>query len=176
MAGLFRKVNLRSTLVTGLIAGTAFSIPVYFYISDARYRDSWLLYLGSFLFFLVIWMHTLIDSRKRAHNESTVALIFASHMATLAGIVVACVLSFILLNWLIPGYLSSPTPGKTMTGEPSNVDIDKTNGLSFQVFLAATFINFSVGSFSSIILPFAAKRNQKHDRKDPAPLHQQGTK
>ena len=174
MAGLLRKVNIRSTLVAGGIAGILFCIPVFFYITYAEYRDAWLLYLGSFLFFLTIWIHTLSDSRRRSHNESTVALIFASHMATLTGIAVACIISFVLLSAMIPGYLTSGVPDKTLTGEPTSLVLDKTNGLSFQVFLAATFINFSVGSFSGIILPFAAKRNQKQDQKDPAPLHQHG--
>lgn len=174
MAGLLRKVNIRSTLISGGIAGIAFCIPVFFYIKYAVYRDAWLLYLGCFLFFSVIWIHTLTDSRRRSHNESTVALIFASHMATLTGIALACLLSFLLLTAMIPGYLTSSVPGKTLSGEPVNSILDKTNGLSIQVFLAATFINFSVGSFSGIILPFAAKRNQKKDQKDPAPLHQHG--
>ncbi|MET0465072.1 MAG: hypothetical protein ABW007_18045 [Chitinophagaceae bacterium] len=174
MANLLRKVNKKATLFAGVLAGLLFCIPVFFFISDAEYSDSWLVYLGCFLFFITIWTHTLTDSRKRAHNESTVALIFASHMATLLGIVVACIGSFLLLNAMVPGYLTSANPGKVLTGEPSTVNIDKTNGLSFQIFLAATFINFSVGSFSAIIVTFAAKRNQKKDQKDPAPLHQHG--
>ncbi|RYG24607.1 MAG: hypothetical protein EOO01_43265 [Chitinophagaceae bacterium] len=174
MAGFFRKVNIRSTLISGLIAGAVFSIPVFFYIKYPVYRFAWLLYLGSFMFFAVIWVHTLRESRKRAHNESTIALIFASHMATIAGIAVATVLSFIMLSTMIPGYLTSAVPDKTLTGEPSNSVMDKTDGLSLQVFLAAIFINFCVGSFSGIILPFAAKRNQKKDQRDPAPLHQHG--
>lgn len=176
MAGLFRKVNLLSTLVSGSVAGVSFCIPVFFYIKYAVYRDSWLLYLGSFLFFIVIWVHTLRESRKRSHSESTVALIFASHVATITGIAIACALSFLLLWTMVPGYLTRSVPGKLLTGEPTNTILDKTNGLSFQVFLAATFVNFSVGSFSSIIVPFAAKRNQKEDPKDPAPLHQHGTR
>lgn len=174
MANLFRKVNKKATLITGVIAGLLFCIPVLFFISDAAYRDSWLIYVGSFLFFITIWIHTLIDSRKRAHNESTVALIFASHMATLLGIVVACIGSFILLSIMVPGYLTSANPDHVLSGEPTNTIEDRTNGLSFQVFLAATFINFSVGSFSAIILSFAAKKNQKRDQRDPAPLHQHG--
>src|SRR5688572_30021065 len=118
MAGLLRKVNLWATLISGGIAGVAFSIPVFFYIIYAEYRASWLLYLGCFLFFLVIWVHTLTDSRRRSHNESTVALVFASHMATLTGIAVACLLSFLMLSTMIHGYLTSHVPDKVLTGEP----------------------------------------------------------
>lgn len=174
MANPFRKLDKRAALLAGLSAGIAFCIPVFFYIQFAQYRNSWLIYLGCFLFFAIMWMHTLAESKKRGNNESSVALIFAAHVATVAGILVAVCGSFALLSIMIPGYLTDANPSKTLTGEPTNVILDKTNGLSFQIFLAATFINFSVGSFSAIVLSFTAKRDQKKDNRDPAPLHQQG--
>lgn len=174
MNRLFRKVNWRSTITSACMAAILFSIPAGIYIYSATYRSSWLLYLGCFLFFAVIWVHTLRESRKKANNESTVALIFSSHVTTLCGIVLSCIICFLLLIILVPGYLAPGMAGKVMTGEPVNVVADKTGGMSFQLFMAATMINFSVGSFTSIILPFAVKQNQKRDNRDPAPLHQRG--
>lgn len=175
MRDLLNKVNIRATLITGVIAAFLFSIPVFIYLNEATYRSSWLLYSGSFLFLIVIWLHTFFDSQRRQHNESTVALVFNSHLATITGIIFSCLLCFLLLVIMVPGYLSPGMADKIQTGEPVNTIKDKTGGLSFEVFMAATFINFSVGSFTSIVLPFSLKRNQAKDAKEPTPLHQRGS-
>jgi len=173
---MLRKVNIFRTVISGLIAAALFSILVYVFISDNTYTNSWLLYFGSFLFLVVIWIHTIRENKKQSENESTVALVFISHMATIAGIIFSVVLSFLLLSLLVPGYLDQGNADQVMRQEPANVIKDKTDGLSFQVFFAATVINFAVGSFAGIILPFYSKRNQTKDPKDPSPLHNYGVK
>lgn len=172
---MFRKLNKRSTLISGAIAGILFCIPAFIYIRSANYEQSWMLYMGSFLFMIVIWVHTMLDSKKRDDNESTVALVFASHMATIVGIIISCLICFFLLSLFVPGYLSSSHP-KTLVEEPANIIHDKTDGLSFSVFMAATVINFSVGSFTGIVLPFYLKKNQTRDPRVPTPLHNRGNK
>lgn len=173
---MFKKLNIKSTLISGTIAGLLFSIPVYIYIQFASFRESWLLYTGSFLFVIVIWIHTIRDNKQRAQNESTVSLIFNSLMATLAGIIFSCLTCFILLVVLIPGYLDNGTPAKVMTFEPVNIIKDKTDGLSFLVFMAATVVNFCVGLFAGMVLPFYTKQNQTRDTREPVPLHEHGMK
>lgn len=173
---MLQKINIRATIISAILAAIVFCVPASIYINRASYRDTWLLYLGSFLFFVVIWVHTMIDSSRRKHNESTVAMVFASHVVTIAGIILSCLACFILLLLMVPGYLQPGTPEKILTGEPANSLIDKTDGLSFDIFFAATFINFSVGSFTGIVLPFALKRNQARDKRKPTPFHQQGAK
>lgn len=173
---MFRKIDVRSTAIAATIAAVLFSLMACVYILNANYTMSWLLYIGNVLFGIVMWIHTLRDNKKRGENESTVALVFSSHVATIAGIILSCVLCFLLLVILVPGYLGGGMADKTLTNEPVNIVKDKTDGLSFEIFLAATIINFSAGSFTGIILPFYSKRNQTRDQRDPAPLHQKGTK
>jgi hypothetical protein len=173
---MLKKLNIKLTLISGAIAAILFIIPVYIYIRRADYQQSWLLYLGSIMFMIAMWVHTIRDSKQRGNNESTVALVFASHMATIAGIIFSCLLSFLLLLVFIPGYVQPGDTGKTLVEEPANTIHDKTDGLSFNIFMAATVINFSVGSFTGIILPFYLKRNQTRDNKAPTPLHQRGDK
>jgi NAD/NADP transhydrogenase beta subunit len=172
---MFKKINWRTTIRTAVFAALLFCIPVFVYIQYGNYTGSWLLYLGSFLFMAVLWMHTLAENKRRRANESTIALVFASHVTTVLGILISCAISFILLVILVPGYLGPGVAEKTLTGEPPQLVVDKTDGLSFEVFMAAIVMNFSVGSFTSIILPFYAKQNQTRDRRRPTPLHQQGT-
>ena len=97
-------------------------------------------------------------------------------MATLAGIIFSCLTCFILLVVLIPGYLDNGTPAKVMTFEPVNIIKDKTDGLSFLVFMAATVVNFCVGLFAGMVLPFYTKQNQTRDTREPVPLHEHGMK
>lgn len=163
MKDLLAKVNRRSTLTAAAIAAVLFNIPVFIYIKEATYRSSWLLYVGSFLFLIVVWIHTFLTSRSRHHNETTVALSFNAHLTTLTGILFSCIIAFILLAIFVPGYLSPGMADKIQTGEPVNTIHDKTDGLSFEIFIAATIINFSVGSFTGIVLPFALKRKQKEN-------------
>ncbi|HEX6192226.1 MAG TPA: hypothetical protein VFZ42_07675 [Chitinophagaceae bacterium] len=171
---MFKKVDIKATLIFGSLAAVVFCIPIFFFIQLAEYRGAWLLYLGSFFFMAVVSYHIFRDSKKRGDNESTVALVFNSHMVTIAGIIVACILCFIILSLAVPGYLGKGMADKVLTGEPANSLKDKTDGLSLDVFMAATIINFSVGSFVSIIFPFYIKRNQTRDRREPKPLHQKG--
>ena len=173
---MFRKINLRSTLTAAIIAAISFCIPVYFYIQYASYRGSWLLYLGSFLFLAVMFTNNLIENKKRGENESTVALMFISFVTTVTAIILCCLICFLLLVIFVPGYLSSGAADKVLTDVPVNTISDKTGGMSFDIFMTATIVNFSVGSFAGIILPFYSKRNQTRDTRDPAPLHQRGTR
>ena len=170
---MLKKINLRSTLISGLIAAILFCIPVFFHIRSANYKNSWLLYFGSFLFMIVIWIHTMQDSKKDGIMKVQ-WLVFASHMATLAGIIISCGICLLMLIILVPGYLDQGTAGKVLIQAPANTVYDKTHGLSLQIFLSATLINFSVGSFCGIVLPFYLKRNQTRDLKEPTPLHQHG--
>jgi hypothetical protein len=92
------------------------------------------------------------------------AMLASGHIATLMGVIIACLLAFILQVIMVPGYLSSGTTDKVLTGEPANMVYDKTRGMSFMVFVTATIGNFSAGSFVSIIFPFALKADQTRER------------
>jgi hypothetical protein len=171
---MFKQLDIKSTLTAGIIAAMLFCIPVYLYIMYANYEESWLLYLGSFLFMVVMWIHTIRESKKRNDNESTVALAFSAHAAAVAGILFSCILSFLLLAIFVHGYLHSGNTAKVLAESPVNTIHDKTGGLSFNIFMTATIVNFSVGSFTGIVLPFYLKKNQTKDPKKPTPLHQHG--
>jgi len=169
---MFRKVDWVHSLTFGGIAGLLFCIPAFIYIQRASYNDSWLLYLGSMFFFLMIVADILIFNRKRGANESTAAMVFESHVTTLIGVFAALLGCLILLMIMVPGFFQPGMADKQLTDAPANTIRDKTEGLNFKVFALAILANFSFGSFASIIFPFTAKRNQTKDNQDPAPLEQ----
>lgn len=171
---MFRELDWTYNLRHGVIAGLLFSACVLLYILDTRYAASWLLYVGSFMFFVMIVVDLLAFNRRRGKNANTVKMVFSSHVTTIIGILVACVVSFLLLSLLIPGYLDSGPAGRVSPDTPINAIHDKTRGLSFRVFIGATIINFSFGSFAGIIYPFTIKRNQTKESGEPYPLHNKG--
>lgn len=67
---------------------------------------------------------------------------------------------------MVPGWLPGGSPEKVLTGEPVNTIHDKTEGLSIDVFVAATLINFAVGCFAGLLFVFTTKRNQTLDGPD----------
>ena len=169
---MFRKVDWPHSLTIGGIAGLLFCIPTFFFIYRASYNDSWLLYLGSMLFFAMIVMGVLVFSKKRGGNESTVSMVFESHMTTLVGVFTALIISLVMLMVMVPGFFHAGMAGKQLTDSPANTIHDKTNGLDFKVIVLSILGNFCFGSFASIVFPFSAKRNQTKDGRDPAPLQQ----
>jgi hypothetical protein len=173
---MFRKVNFSSTVIVAAIAAVLFCVPVFFYVRSSSYTSSWLLFMGSFLFFIVMFVNTLHENKTRGEDESTVALVFISLVTTIVGVIFSCLLCFLLMIIMVPGYLNSGMAEKVMANGPANIIHDKTDGLSFEIFMAATAINFSVGSFCGVVLSFYSKRNQTRDNRDPAPLHQTGAK
>jgi cytochrome bd-type quinol oxidase subunit 1 len=117
-------------------------------------------------------VYTLRENKRRGENESTTAMVFACHVTTIVAIVIICVICFFLLSIMIPGYLSAGDAEKHLMQKPDNIITDKTGGLSFNVWMSATIVNFAVGSFTGIILPFSSKQNQTRDDRDPTPFHQ----
>jgi hypothetical protein len=170
-----RKLNLKLAFQFAVIEAIVFCIPVYFYIHDATYAHTWLLFLGSFFFLVVTIIHTLRDSRRRGGYERTFTLAFDSHMITILGIIFSCILSVILLAVLVPGYFNHSAADITMTGEPPQNQSRGTNGPGLKIFMTAVIANFSVGSFVGIVLPFYTTRKRRGDSGEQFPLKQKGT-
>ena len=91
-------------------------------------------------------------------------MLAAGHIATITGVVISVVLSFLLILIFVPGFLDQPVPDKVLRSEPSNVIKDKTEGLAFMIFMTATVGNFSAGSFVTIIFPFSLKKDQTKEK------------
>jgi lysylphosphatidylglycerol synthetase-like protein (DUF2156 family) len=168
---MFKKINIVRCLLFGTIAAIVFAIPQFFYIRSSTYSESWLLYLGSFFFFIAIVLYTVLFNKAKEGNANTVTMVFASHVTTVIGVIVSCILTFILLSVMIPGYLHAGPAAVASPDTPINEIHDKTNGLSFRAFIGATIINFAFGSFASIIFPFSIKRNQTKESGEPFPLN-----
>jgi hypothetical protein len=155
---------IKPYLFYGLLGAVVYCIPVVVFLSDPEFRHAWLLYLGNLLFIFAIVAFLFQFNKKRSENAGTLAMLAAGHIATVAGVVISCLLAFLLLVFMVPGYLEPGTTEKVLTGQPANTVYDKTRGLSFMVFATAIIGNVSAGSFVSIIFPFAMKADQTRER------------
>lgn len=168
---MFKKIDWISTVKWATAAAVLFCIPALIYILHADYTLSWILFLGSGIFLFVNAFHNVWESIGRGGDESTVALVFAAHVTVIIGIIISCIICFLLLVAFVPGYLSAGPATKLLVNEPATTLMDKTNGLSFNLFIAATVLNFAGGSIAGITVPFYSKRNQTKDNKEPVPLN-----
>lgn len=167
---MFRKIDWRYSIVSAVIAATLFCICAFIYITKADYSVSWILFLGSVLYFFTVATVTVMDNFKRGGNESTVAMVFASHVITILGILISAIVCLIMLTVIDPGTMGFGAPEKVMTGNPPSSIQGRTGGLVFRIMFAAVVLNFFGGSIAGVTIPFYSKRNQTKDDKAPTPL------
>ena len=116
---------------------------------------------------IVIAASLFAFNRKKGDDAGTVPMLAAGHIATLTGIIIACLLCFILLLIYVPGFIETGTPSKILKDEPANIIRGKTNGMVFMIFMSATMGNFVGGFAASIIFSFTLKRNQTGEEVQP---------
>lgn len=158
---MFKKPLFKIYFIFGLIAAIAYCIPAFVFIKKAIYTESWILYVGNFLFMFVIGCFLFYISGIKVDNSSPLFLITAGEKTVIIGIIAAALLSFILLLIMVHGLLGTGVPGKVMADKPANTITDRTNGLDFMLIANSLIGNFATGSFVSVILHASLKRNQR---------------
>lgn len=165
-----KKHFFKIRLFFGVLAAIAYSIPGYIFIQKAIYTESWVLYIGNFLFMVVIGCFLFYVSGIKDNNLNTLSLIIAGEKTVVTGVIVSALLSFILLLILVHGLLGTGIPGKVMASKPANTITDRTNGLDFMLIINSLIGNFVTGSFVSVMVPASLKRKQKTEQRPSAHL------
>jgi hypothetical protein len=142
----------------------AYGFAAFYFIQQAQYRDTWVLYVGNFLFMAVIVGFLFYLSRKMEAGMKTLPLIKAGILTTTMGIIFSLLISAILLLVLVHGILGRGVPGRVMTGKPANTIQDRTNGLDFMVVVNSIIGNFVTGAFVSLIFAGSLYKN-KHSKR-----------
>lgn len=160
---MLKNIHLSAYLPYALAAAAAYSIPTYFFLRDAAYQHSWLLFLGNGLFLFAIFGFVLIYNRRKNENANTVSSLTAAHITTFlaVGLIFIFMLCSVLL--LFRG-LQTGEANKTLHDAPANMIQGNTGGMLFMLFLDATIGNLAAGSFVAIITAYAAKRDQTKQR------------
>lgn len=158
---MFKTPFLRTNLIFGLLAGLIYCIPVFFFIQQANYTQTWLLYLGNFLFMVIIIVYLIFISKLKNENSGTVSLIVTGEKEVIFATLVAVILSFILLAVFIRGFFGNGIPGKVLSDRPVSIIHDRTHGLDFMVLTNAVTGNLVTGSFMSVILPASLRKYRR---------------
>jgi len=154
------RIYFKYSILPSIVA----SVPMVFFIRDAAFSETWLLYVGN-AFFLFSMITVMLILSKNAHfNAGTGSLLIAGHAITIFSIANICLLAFIILLLYVPGLLHVGNTQKALKQTPPNMVFDKTNGLLFIVFMNAVFGTGTAGSFASIIMAYSMKTNQKEDK------------
>jgi len=144
---------------SALIAAVLFCICAFVYIKIADYEASWILYVGSILFFFAIAIATTRKDKKHK-AKSTGEMVFTSFATCITAILISVIFCFILLMTMDSGFLLPTHSIKIMHDTPPATINAKTGGLAFKVFFAATVLCFFGGAIAAIALPFYASSKQ----------------
>jgi len=135
-----------------------------FFVRDAKFTETWLLYLGDGLFLFSLFISLVLLSKKVGSNANTGYMLMAGHAVTVMAIIMICFITFIVLLVYVPGLLNAGDTYKTLKQAPANTVEDKTRGLLFILFVNAVIGTFSAGSFTSIVTAYSIKREQRGDK------------
>lgn len=160
---LFDRRHMREYGLWGTVAGLAYAIPVLVYLAMANYYYTAILFIGSILFMFVVLAYTLKLTRRRPEYKSTWAMIIASHMVILTGIIVSVLVSLVLCFVFIPGFMSGNSDDGFLRKSPDAMNINNSGTLML-IAMTATLVNFGVGGVISIVAAYAVKLNQTKDR------------
>src|SRR3954468_4361001 len=127
------------------------SIPMIFFVRDAKFTETWLLYLGDGLFLFSLFISLILLSKKVGDNASTGYMLMAGHAVTVIAVIIISLITFIVLLVYAPGLLNMGDAYKTLKQAPANTVEDNTRGLLFILFVNAVIGTFSAGSFTSVV-------------------------
>ena len=160
---LLNKQHLRQYLLYGLAAAVVYIIPYIIFLIRNDYENFYLLFVGSGLFMLAIFIYTLKLIRQPYDKKRTLSMIFAGHFATITGVLIAAFLVITILSLFFPHLFTTTYADKIVKDLPPAMRSGKPSGVLFPILFITTLGNFGVGSFISLITAYAGKLNQTKD-------------
>ena len=157
---MLKNHSIKSYLVYSAIAALLYSVAAYILIRNETFDSSWILYIGNALFGCCIVTFIVLYNKKRKENASTGTMITAGHITTVMGVIIACIIT-LLLFFLVHGVQHSIQQTDVLNDTPPQMESGKRHQFLLALFMNAVIGNISVGSFVSLIVSYAVKRDQK---------------
>lgn len=158
------KQHLKDYLIYGGMAALFYLVFLFYHLKADDYKSAYLLYIGNVAFAIPILLYNLKLIKRPYHKERAVAMSGSAHIATAMGTLLSVVLGALLMLSFHPNIFSTTPSTDALTNAPSNTSMDRPAGWLFMVCINALLINFSVGSFISLMISYVGKRDQTKDK------------
>ncbi len=150
---------LRQVLTASFIAALLYCVTVYVYIVHMSFQETYILYIGNFLFATVIAIFIAWFYKQHQSDIGTIRLVVIGGKAAFAGIVMACIITLILLLILVPSIFKPVTESHLhLQGSPGQFQ-GKNEGFGSILFLNVVIGNAGAAFFISLLIPFAVMKN-----------------
>lgn len=146
-----------------LFAALVYAVVVVFFIKDASYVDTWLLYVGNILFAAVIALFIFVWAPK---TDTTSKLAVAAYITGIMGVTLAIIFIGILLLVFIPSVAShTPSVNAVLADAPGSLQARSQGSHGFVpiILIDALLGNLAGGFFVAVLFPFALEKNKKTD-------------
>lgn len=160
---LFQKTHWLEYLGYGALGAVFYCILLFFHLQAGNYESMYLLYIGNAAFGIAILLYNLKLIYRHYEKNRAVSMLIAAHLATATGTVLSMIFGSVLMLAVYPELFSS-TPSILGPENAHSGTVPTPEGWLFMVVINALILNFSVGSFISIVSSYAGKINQTKDK------------
>ncbi|GAC1450198.1 MAG: hypothetical protein NVSMB7_12390 [Chitinophagaceae bacterium] len=158
---------IKQIMKFAIAAALVYCITVGFYIKKMSFEESWVLYLGNFLFAAVIGIFVAWFYKKHESDIGTIRLVVIGAKTAVAGIVIACIMSFLLLLIFVPQiFRPEPISHLYLHHSPGQFS-GKNRGFGSILFFNAILGNAGASFFISLLIPFSVMKNLYSDERKP---------
>jgi hypothetical protein len=152
-----------------IAAALVYCITVYFYIKHMMYAESYILYVGNFLFAAVIGIFIAWFYKKHESDIGTIRLVVLGAKAAVLGIVITCFFCLLMLFIFVPQIFRSETVSHLQLQRSPAQFEGKNQGFGAILFLNAILGNAGASFFISLLIPFSVMKNLYEDERKKSP-------
>ncbi len=148
-----------------IAAAVAYCIAVFFFMKRMNYEDSYLLYVGNFLFAAVIGIFISWFYKQHQRDISTIRLVVIGGKAAVAGIVAAVIFVTVMMLIVVPQVFNAAGTDRLVLKAAPGQFAGKNLGFGQILYLNAVLGNMGASFFISLLIPFTVMKNIYPDEK-----------
>ena len=161
---MFDRQHLKEYFLYGSIAALLYMVPVIYFLYNHKYENLYYLYIGCFLFMVSIFYYNYKLLDRQFDRKRAVSMLISGHLAVLAGIILACLFVIVSMLFAFPDLFSNMPPEQVIPNANDTNKIGNPGYLLLMILSTATIGNFGTGSFISLLITYAGKRDQTKDK------------
>ncbi len=156
---------IKQVLAFAFAAAFLYCIAAFFYIKKMSFEETFILYVGNFLFAAVIAIFIGWFYKQHQTDISTIRLVIIGGKAAFAGIIVACIMILVMLLLFVPAIFRPEAVSHIQLQHSPGQFEGKNQGFGAILFLNAIIGNAGASFFISLLIPFAVMKNMYEDEK-----------